>query len=230
MARQFNGTSDFINLGPAANLQITGDITISVMLRFTDVFTRNVFTARDQVTPFHGYEVSVGNGTTAPFRYTRTTGTDVTNVFSSTSVNYNSGAYVHCVLRTTGTGTGAGAFFKNSLADGVFNHAVPGTYIGDKLIGTNGANERFYLGDMARLAIWNKALTNVQIQSLTSGVEPSDIEFANLQLYLPLLGEESPEPDLSANGYDGVLTGTTQTDGPVFGQPGASYVLKRRRR
>lgn len=51
-------------------------------------------------------------------------------------------------------------------------------------------------GDIAEAAIWNVALSDAEVALLATGVGPYAVQRANLVAYWPLLGAESPEPDV----------------------------------
>ena len=76
-------------------------------------------------------------------------------------------------------------------------------------------------GNLAELAVWNTVLTGPQITAVaasTTGV--ASIQPANLVGYWHLCGTASPEPDVSGNGNDGVLSTNAPTQGansPGFG-------------
>jgi Concanavalin A-like lectin/glucanases superfamily len=81
------------------------------------------------------------------------------------------------------------------------------------------AGHNYFNGNMADPAVWNTVLNSTQISNLASGQRANTIGAnANLVGYWPILGQ-SPEPDKSGNGNNGVLTGTTVVAGPPSLQP-----------
>jgi hypothetical protein len=69
-------------------------------------------------------------------------------------------------------------------------------------------------GRVAWASIWSAALSAVEIASLAGGILPWKVRAANLKACYPLWGLHSPELDISGNGYDLTLTGTTRADDP----------------
>jgi hypothetical protein len=78
----------------------------------------------------------------------------------------------------------------------------------------NAPGSEFTQGSLADVAIWTVALNSTEISNLASGKRANTIGAnANFVGYWPMIGQ-SPEPDKSGNGFDGVLTGTTVVPGP----------------
>lgn len=75
----------------------------------------------------------------------------------------------------------------------------------------------FFAGDVGSVAIWDKKLSDGEAVSLGLGVSPNKVRRSSLKGYWPLWGAGSPEPDLSGNGLNGVLTGTTVSNQPPMG-------------
>jgi hypothetical protein len=69
-------------------------------------------------------------------------------------------------------------------------------------------------GSIADAAEWNIALSSSDIAKLVAGVRPPSVQFGSCVGYWPLDGYASPEPDLSGNGNNGTLTGTSRVLGP----------------
>jgi len=70
----------------------------------------------------------------------------------------------------------------------------------------------YWNGDLAEVAIFNRVVSSVEINALAAGLSPSC--FAGLQAYWPILGDQSPEPDLSGNGNNATVFGATQSTHP----------------
>lgn len=51
-------------------------------------------------------------------------------------------------------------------------------------------------GLIAELAIWNMALSQSDVEALAAGAVPTTIQSGNLISYCPILGDDSPEPDI----------------------------------
>ncbi len=92
--------------------------------------------------------------------------------------------------------------------------AIPG--VSNFQIGSDSQNllSFNFPGAITDIAIWNTILTPTQITNLAAGQRANKIGAnANLIHYEPILGQ-SPEPDVSGNGNNGVLSGTTVVPGP----------------
>lgn len=63
-------------------------------------------------------------------------------------------------------------------------------------------------GRVCEIAVWNVSLNDAEAAALAAGVSPRRIRPESLQLYLPVLGLDSPEPDYSGNNRNFSLTGT----------------------
>ena len=61
-------------------------------------------------------------------------------------------------------------------------------------------------GRLAEIAIWNAALTDDEVLSLSKGVSPLRVHPQNLVAYWPLYGNGSPEPNYVRNSTDLALT------------------------
>lgn len=82
----------------------------------------------------------------------------------------------------------------------------------DVNIGSNSALSRSFDGMIAEFAIWDIELTDVECFALNDGISPNRIRPSAMVGYWPLYGNSSPEPDLSGNGNNGTVTGTTKAD------------------
>ena len=79
------------------------------------------------------------------------------------------------------------------------------------------ASSEFFDGKLFDYTSYNSILTTNQAKALFQGVPSFVIDIENQKQLLRLNGNDSPEPDISGNGNDGTLTGTTKstTDPPV---------------
>lgn len=69
-------------------------------------------------------------------------------------------------------------------------------------------------GDLADVAVWGEVQLNInEIAALARGRRPDEIRRADLQMYVPLDGLESPEPELILHDTF-IVTGATLTTGP----------------
>ncbi len=79
-------------------------------------------------------------------------------------------------------------------------------------VGNTGGHTRSYDGRIAEFALWDRQLTTQQITTLANGRNPLDYK-GDLVMYCPILGDDSPEPDLSGNGHDLVINGSIAQSG-----------------
>jgi len=69
-----------------------------------------------------------------------------------------------------------------------------------------------WAGGGAEFAVWDVVLTQDEVTALENGVSPNMIRRKHLVHYSPLYGVASPEPDLSGNKNNLVVSGATQID------------------
>lgn len=213
MARSFNGNTDFIDVGNSATLNpstitvagwgmVTGD---NNAFGFDD---RNTIIARDDNTlgrsftlQFQGpsanqaiFQVNGGAGATKAFTYTKNVWYHIAGTCGAGGTN----VWVNGVVGTSDTPTSAAST------------------TGDTIIGERNYTsfqDRFF-GALADVAMWNVVLSSSDIATLAAGLRPTYVQNANLVGWWPLDGYASPETDLSGNGNNGTLTGTSRVLGP----------------
>jgi hypothetical protein len=103
-------------------------------------------------------------------------------------------------VKLSGALTGASfvAFRERRTAGGV-----------NLLIGGQVGIAASYAGMIAEVAIWNDILSPGEQLSLQVGVNPNRVRRTALAGYWPLWGNHSPEPDISGNVLNGILSGTS---------------------
>jgi hypothetical protein len=211
MARSFNGTSDQIDCGtgvprPVANAGVTQMAWI-----YPTSFP-------------HGYnciqQINDG-GTGAVQMYVKSTGQmawyiNFDNVDPG-SATLSTNAWYNVLHRHAAGGGNLLETFINGVSDGTTTsggatQAVTG---GHYVIGfDNTTAGRNFAGRIARCALWNVTLTNIEVAALATGALPISIRPGNLMLWEELHGLVSPEPDYSGNKNNGILTGTAFAFGP----------------
>jgi hypothetical protein len=82
-------------------------------------------------------------------------------------------------------------------------------------VDTNNAG-RNYSGSIADATLWSAELSAAEIVALAKGARPRSIRPLGLSVWWPLDGLRSPEPDLSGNARNGVLSGSSIGSGPPF--------------
>ena len=75
------------------------------------------------------------------------------------------------------------------------------------LIGNSSAGNQFFIGRQANVSIYDRELAQNEMLAVKAGVI-----LEGQILFAPLWGIVSPEPDLSPNPEQGIVTGTTRVD------------------
>lgn len=129
---------------------------------------------------------------------------------------------VWCRVTTTYSYPGSLAVYINGVEDGsVVTGPTHGGPVGSTagLDANAGANVTtgiaYFNGGLADIAVWNTALTQAQVNLLSTGSRANTIgqSATNFVGYWPVTGA-SPEPDQSGYGDIGVLNGTSVGAGP----------------
>lgn len=84
---------------------------------------------------------------------------------------------------------------------------VDSVYIGRRHTAAGGQN--YMVGRIAEIAIWNVALSDVEVALLANRISPLMIKPKSLVAYWPLMGIGSPEPDYSSGVRNLTLNGDT---------------------
>jgi hypothetical protein len=91
--------------------------------------------------------------------------------------------------------------------------------VADFTIGNKPTDYAVFDGDVGEVAVWTNTFLSAgqrknakNLGFLRSGAPQPD-------LYIPLWGASSPEPDFSGNGYAGTVSGATQSDHPPVPPP-----------
>ena len=99
--------------------------------------------------------------------------------------------------------------FKNSAS--ATAHTVTASPKVSVLAGSYGTAS-FSDATCSEVAVWDVALTAGEWAALAAGVPASQIRPANLLIYVPARGDESPEPDLSGSALNLTVSGTTKVN------------------
>ncbi len=207
MARSFNGSStDYIDcsnssiLNPKRGLSVSAWGYLNVASGYQFIFSRigaggNLFSFGSLGTSIYcdvipgGTPFAAGLSANAWYHYG-----------FSVSAPHSSGDFFMCingkVVFSNNTGTVASASTSRTM------------------IGTRDDAFSFYNGRIAHVAMWGATLTPAEHILLARGVRPNRIRPLDLVGYWPLAGIQSPEPDLSGYGNNGVLNGTGYVDDP----------------
>jgi Concanavalin A-like lectin/glucanases superfamily len=219
MARSFNGSSDHISLGTTK--LPTGNSAISVA-----AWVMTNITSGSPVISCMGTDHSGGNqeylfylqGNNMPgegVHFVTEFGSGSGKVTGSITVS--TGQWYHVVATYDGA---TNRLYVNGTADGSTSYSSANFVYGVSRIGdyvpSSGGESNFWNGNISEWAVWNVALSANEIAGLANSTIPCRTRPASLVAYLPLWGLQSPEPDLSGNQNNGVLTGTSYaTHAPV---------------
>jgi len=89
-------------------------------------------------------------------------------------------------------------------------------------LGSRGLDSnRYFDGSLAEFAVWDSLLTSGNAISLAGGALPNSI--GSPTCYFQILGDDSPEPDISMNRYSGTVTGTAKRNHPPLLQGYLKY-------
>ena len=215
MSRNFNGTSDRIDFPDHSGLD------------WSTVMSVATWVWRDVSNAFHslcghtagtvganGWWFSISDNTFSNAAYLTFNDTDYFGTSAITiggwrhlAATYD-GANVRIYLNGVLDGTTATtAAVTNAAA--TFKLGVDASFYGNS----------WFDGKLADFAFWPGATLNAnEIAALARGVSPRLIRPGSLQLYAPLWGTHTAEPDFSVNRRTGTLTGTSQfaTHAPVI--------------
>ena len=196
-ARQFNGTSQYINVATSHSVPIT----IAAWVYPDSV---SVAAAVGSITSGANTRVHLGMSSTGnPVAVTvNTGGTTATATGTSTM---STGTWYHLVA-TFASSTDRKVYF-NGTQDGSNTTAITLGIVDRTTIGMRVASNAaglFWPGRIAEFATWGAALSDVEIASLAAGARPTKVRPGSLRLYVPMPGEVAPEPNWL--GTSGTLT------------------------
>lgn len=210
MARSFNGTSDFIDVGSASVLNITGAFTSSIWLFPTSLATFNqVYSKNNGNSTYWQCYIASGGQVHAQLD-----GASLGNVISTNSISTN--VWSHIAIARDGSNN-VHIYINGADAGGSATGSNGSTTGQDLTIGKDIVNSRFWTGTLADFAIWTTNLSTLEIAGLAEGVRPIRTRPQSLIGWWPLDGLQSPEPDLSGSANNGTLTGTSSAFGPPIG-------------
>jgi hypothetical protein len=203
MARSFNGTSDFINLGNSAALNPTGNFSVSSWIYPTNISPQSWVLARDDATLGRSFAFGMEGGGVISLQI---------NGGASSLGGVTATANVWQQWGVAGSAGGTSwVGYKNGVAGTTAGTSAPASTTGNTTIGerTFSGFNGFWPGRIADVGFWNITLTAAEMVALAQGARPYTIRPASLLGYWPIYGLVSPEPDLSGNARNGTVTGTT---------------------
>lgn len=223
MARTFS-SGNYLALGSASALEITGDITIAAWVKISSSDVDNVLVGAYQTSgAYTGWGFGAGfNGGGKISYWSNNNG-----AWQSSTGTVGNNAWTHIAVRISGTGAGAGTFYRDGAADGTFTHSAPGASGQSKTIGATADGSNPFDGSAAEIAVYSAALSADEVAALAKGFSPLLIRPASLVAYWPLVGRMSPEPDRGKNNLAGTLTGSpAQAEHPRVYYPAGAQVFR----
>jgi Concanavalin A-like lectin/glucanases superfamily len=218
MARNFNGSSDQINLSISSGLNSGHSQSLSVWA-YTNTLTNpgTIFTVEGVGTttitlamygaPNNGklgFFCTGGSVNISAGALSTNTWTHLVGVSDGSTIT---ALYINGVLDSTGGASAGNGVTSPTVVGGIGYQAY------------SGINGGFWNGNIADVCLWDGVLLSaLEIAQLAKGIRPSTIRPKSIVSWWPLDGLQSPEPDLSGNAYNGTLTGTAKAFGPPLDQ------------
>lgn len=229
MARTFNGTSDYIDigtLGTFGSVDMTNAFTIAMYFKGTDTsavralcgFINTGSNAFIQIQ----YNANVAESLDAGKMRISMRGDGGTSAvvagFASDEASINDGNWHSLVAVFDEPAATATVYLDGSAVTLTNSGSGSPSYSNLGFSMTIGARNvrgtigQFFPGSIAEFAIWSRAVTAAEAAGIGKGFSPAFYR-TGLRNYLPLIGRASPEPELR-QGSNGTLTGTTNGDHP----------------
>lgn len=211
MARNFDGTNDYLDAGNPSALDLTGDqVTLSVWIRLESTFSEGKIIAKWSDSPeAFQYLLSTDGGDKCQFaifnggtKIAVGTTTLLTGVWFHLAGTYDgSNVRVYC----------NGVEEDSTAATGNMSSTTAPVRIG---AGSGGSGtENPFDGDIGHCAIWDIALSGGEVASLAAGISPLKIQKNNnLVFYAPVNGQD-PEYDV-VGGVDLTVNGSVKSEEP----------------
>jgi hypothetical protein len=203
VARTFNGTSEYLSAASAVvagtpcsmaawfkPVNLTNDRTVMGVSASGSSSSRRMLCYQNKVQAYEADGTAVGTALSA---------------INATAAVWNHGAVVFASASSRAAylnGANKGTDTTTTAISG-----IDSTTIG--CINYNASASEFFGGDVAEAAIWNVALSDVDVAVLAAGISPLLVRPDALVAYWPLLSGYSPEIDLMVGRRSMTVTGTT---------------------
>lgn len=215
MARTFNGTNQRLSLGSA--VKAGRPVTMACWFRADNITANHTLMCLgvNATANFARFLSARGDLAGDPVRASESGSVGADG--ASTSTSYSAATWHHaCGVFSTNVSRTAylngGGKITNTTA--VTLSGIDRTSLGAQFHG--GAASVFLAGRLAEAAIWDVALTDVEISVLAAGYSPRFVRPASLLAYWPLIGDTDPEDDV-INGFDLTLVNApTQSAHPTI--------------
>lgn len=208
MARNLNGTSHYIEAGSA--VVSAEPLTMACWFRSANVTATKVIMSLSKSGGTERFMLVEAQGVAQPLRADSVnSGGTIASAISSGAVTAGKWHHATGIWATSSSrsvyldGTNSGTNATAITVSGV-NRTIIGARI------SSGSYGAFFAGDIARVGVWNVALTADEIASLAKGFCPCMIRPQSLAFFAPLLGAAA---DLRG-GLTLTDTGTTAADHP----------------
>jgi hypothetical protein len=219
MGRLFNGSSDVISNTSIATVGATGSMSLWLQpnWNWNDTADHPFWMEDGDFFTFQKYS---DNNIYCGFRR----GASDQRIALAATGLFTSGTWAHWLL--TWSNAAGQTLYQNGVSVGTHSLTYPspvnpnGLWVGNYgTFAPVNSNET-----IADFAYWNSTLSSSDAAKLAAGYRPVDVNSANLQVWWPLSGYSSPEPDSSGNANNGTLTGTSQAPmPPSLGRGGRSF-------
>ncbi|HYT44678.1 MAG TPA: LamG domain-containing protein [Methylomirabilota bacterium] len=213
MSRTFNGSSDHISCGSSTTL-IAPALSVfcwinptSLTNAFSAIFNR---LASNSVNTNGDYFLHVKSNGKLALGACLSTGTSTYDGTGGQTIT--TGSWYHIGFTSPNPSDHVTGYVNGILDDfrngGNGNFAT--TSVQNFILGYNSYSAGLeFAGRIADVGVWSEGLTASEVASLAQGHRPFQVRPQALVGWWPLDGLSSPEPDLSVNVNNGVLTGTT---------------------
>jgi len=197
----FNGTDEYVNCGTDASINISGDITVSAFIKTTHT-EDNLSIIEKYYSGGNGWGIATTNNGQNLFFYGRTVDGGFEAVASPIIIN--DGNWHHVVITRAGSEWSIiidGHLTSQTNSDGSFSNGNP------LVFGQEWSNISMYPynGYLDNVGIWDRALTDEEIESITYG----DFDATSISNLAGYWDFDVNVQDLSGNENHGQLNGTS---------------------
>ncbi len=218
MARLFDGVDDFIDLATETNFDFDRLDPFSYMFGVKTIEPNiALLISKIVVTTIRGWELAIVSGKARFQLISDVAGDNQVRVDSTNAINDGNKKII--VLTYSGSGTAAGVkIFIDATKETnvVISDGLTATTLNNVNLelGNRSDGTFDYDGNISDFAVWDVELSEAEAKALGRGVSPFAIRNQSLKSYLPLYGNQSPEPDFKKQTSKGTVTGTTKDVNP----------------
>ena len=142
---------------------------------------------------------------------------------SSIAVTVNTLQHALCTITSTDI-----TVYLDGGNSGTNTHALSPPTPDRTSIGRRGRStpDSYFSGRLQEVGLWNVVLNAGEIAALSKGYSPALVRLTALKGYWPIMGQNSPEIDLSNGGVNLTVTGTAQSAHRTMYRPTSAPSLK----